>query len=52
MEGGRCVDIDECARGLHDCHKDARCINIPGGYECEVLPEKEKGSGRLSIWRL
>jgi hypothetical protein len=30
-----CIDLDECAAGLHSCIAPAsRCINRPGGYDC------------------
>ncbi|XP_066979139.1 stabilin-2-like [Macrobrachium rosenbergii] len=34
-DGFDCHDIDECLNGSANCHKDARCINTPGGYTCE-----------------
>lgn len=33
---GRCVDIDECALGLHGCSDI--CENVPGSYRCSCLP--------------
>ena len=30
-----CDDIDECNEGLNDCHFNAECKNIPGGFNCE-----------------
>lgn len=30
-------DINECFMGTHECHVDARCVNVPGGYECRCL---------------
>ncbi|KAF8375666.1 hypothetical protein PRIPAC_82095, partial [Pristionchus pacificus] len=33
-----CSDIDECTLKLHDCHKDAKCINSPGSYKCKCNP--------------
>ena len=34
-----CPDIDECALGLHNCHKDATCVNLLGaGFECQCNP--------------
>ena len=28
------ADIDECALDIHNCHKNAMCINTPGSYTC------------------
>ena len=32
-----CSDIDECAEGVHDCHRKAKCINTRGSYRCSCL---------------
>ncbi|XP_035248375.1 fibrillin-2 isoform X1 [Anguilla anguilla] len=29
-----CTDVDECEIGAHDCHLQASCLNIPGGFLC------------------
>lgn len=34
MLNNECTDIDECARGDHNCHKDADCTNNNGGFSC------------------
>ena len=35
FEGAACdVDINECARGLDQCHDMASCMNTIGGYRC------------------
>ncbi|XP_048508127.1 uncharacterized protein LOC105686796 [Athalia rosae] len=33
---GICVDVDECATGANDCHKENKtsCVNLPGYYDC------------------
>ncbi|KFM82523.1 hypothetical protein X975_05963, partial [Stegodyphus mimosarum] len=32
----RCIDIDECSAGLHNCnHTTHECINLNGTYECK-----------------
>lgn len=36
-----CVDINECATGDNICDHNANCINTPGGYNCQCLPEFE-----------
>lgn len=36
FEGKGCTtDINECARGLHDCDRNAGCVNTYGGFECK-----------------
>uniref|UniRef100_A0A1I7Z159 EGF-like domain-containing protein n=1 Tax=Steinernema glaseri TaxID=37863 RepID=A0A1I7Z159_9BILA len=32
--GYSCADLDECARGEHNCDRNAECRNIPGSFEC------------------
>ncbi|TKR60669.1 hypothetical protein L596_027881 [Steinernema carpocapsae] len=32
--GFSCVDLDECARGDHNCDRNAECRNLPGTFEC------------------
>jgi len=34
-DGFDCADIDECTRGLDDCHENATCMNTLGAYTCE-----------------
>jgi hypothetical protein len=29
-----CSDIDECAKGEDDCHRDAICVNTIGSFSC------------------
>ncbi|XP_068947290.1 signal peptide, CUB and EGF-like domain-containing protein 2 isoform X2 [Petaurus breviceps papuanus] len=31
-------DVDECARGIDDCHEDAICQNTPKSYKCSCKP--------------
>jgi hypothetical protein len=31
---GGCGDVDECELELDDCHENASCNNVPGGFEC------------------
>ena len=40
---GVCVDIDECALGLHLCAETARCENTEGAYQCAC--ETGQGDG-------
>ena len=38
-DGYACYDIDECAKGQHNCNKPgSRCKNTPGRFECECAP--------------
>merc|ERR1719378_1859446 len=30
-------DINECTGKTHDCHVDARCVNVPGDWFCRCL---------------
>ncbi|CAJ0578467.1 unnamed protein product, partial [Mesorhabditis spiculigera] len=30
----KCVDIDECSDGTHDCDPSAKCHNFIGGFKC------------------
>uniref|UniRef100_UPI00358E1191 fibulin-5-like isoform X2 n=1 Tax=Myxine glutinosa TaxID=7769 RepID=UPI00358E1191 len=32
---GKCVDIDECAGGLHQCRPPHECVNAVGSYTCQ-----------------
>ncbi len=38
LDGGMCVDIDECAQGTSTCSADATCTNTPGGFTCACHP--------------
>jgi alpha-tubulin suppressor-like RCC1 family protein len=33
-----CVDVNECARGFHNCGSAANCVNLFGGFECDCAP--------------
>lgn len=39
-----CVDIDECLTG-GNCHADANCVNVGGGFECQCPADKPLGDG-------
>ncbi len=39
----QCLDIDECATGIHDCADGMRCENYPGLFRC--IREKPCGTG-------
>lgn len=29
-----CLDVDECMIGSDNCHRDAKCTNTEGSWEC------------------
>ena len=29
------MEVDECSKGTHECHKEAECTNNPGSYDCK-----------------
>ena len=31
------TDINECEEGTHDCSNFAKCVNVPGDYDCHCL---------------
>ncbi|KAK7582602.1 hypothetical protein V9T40_014047 [Parthenolecanium corni] len=37
-----CIDIDECATGLHNCNSLSKCVNFVGSYQC--VPTEPKSS--------
>lgn len=37
-------DINECNRGTDNCHVNAQCTDIAGGFQCDCMPGFE-GSG-------
>ncbi|KAH8324231.1 hypothetical protein KR074_001932 [Drosophila pseudoananassae] len=46
----QCPDVDECGLGLHDCHKEAKCTNTQGSYNCHCR-RGYIGDGRFSCVR-
>lgn len=46
----QCPDVDECGLGLHDCHKEAKCTNTHGSYNCHCR-RGFVGDGRTSCVR-
>ncbi|KAH8377850.1 hypothetical protein KR093_007479 [Drosophila rubida] len=45
-----CPDVDECGLGLHDCHKEAKCTNTQGSYNCHCR-RGYHGDGRFKCER-
>ena len=39
------LDIDECAKGSHSCHRHAKCVNSDGSFDCKCN-DGWKGNGR------
>ncbi|XP_076311200.1 protein kinase C-binding protein NELL1-like isoform X3 [Tachypleus tridentatus] len=35
------LDIDECKLGIHECHPNSECVNMPGWYYCHCRPGYE-----------
>ena len=31
-------DVDECRRGLDNCHPNADCFDVPGSFNCSCKP--------------
>lgn len=46
----QCPDVDECGLGLHNCHKEAKCANTPGSFNC-YCRKGFVGDGRNSCVR-
>lgn len=46
----QCPDVDECGLGLHDCHREAKCTNTHGSYNCHCR-RGFVGDGRTSCER-
>ena len=44
-----CADVDECATDADNCGEEAKCVNLPGSFECAALPKVEitTPAGRL-----
>ncbi|XP_059468344.1 fibrillin-1-like [Neocloeon triangulifer] len=36
--GNQCLDIDECAKGTHQCASGQQCFNRQGSYACQCPP--------------
>ena len=39
---GKCIDIDECTMGLHDCGANEICENSHGGFTCKCAEGQER----------
>ena len=48
-----CIDIDECALGLHNCGVNTECLNRPNYFQCpckvgyEMIRNRCTGSGSI-----
>ena len=43
-DGSKCVDIDECGEGSHECQANSKCVNTLGSYKC-VCARGFRGNG-------
>eukprot|EP00163_Fabomonas_tropica_P022321 TRINITY_DN3893_c0_g1_i1.p1 TRINITY_DN3893_c0_g1~~TRINITY_DN3893_c0_g1_i1.p1 ORF type:complete len:2795 (-),score=932.94 TRINITY_DN3893_c0_g1_i1:135-8519(-) len=51
-QDGKCIDIDECAEGTHDCVPNkARCTNTIGGFTCQCNTVFYAGDGHIASSR-
>ncbi|XP_064633745.1 uncharacterized protein LOC135491680 [Lineus longissimus] len=41
-----CLDIDECAKGTHNCNASSVCVNSPGGFYCKC-PDGSNMEGNI-----
>ena len=48
-DGVRCLDVNECITGGHDCHTYADCSNNDGSYNCTCLAGFEGECGILNL---
>lgn len=53
MEGGICLDINECAIGNHNCLlATENCVNTHGSFKCESLTDKAEYDSGNSVGHL
>ena len=46
MKNATCVDVDECSENQDQCHKNAKCLNVIGTYNC-FCEEGFVGNGQV-----
>ena len=43
-----CADVNECERGTHNCHENATCTDVVGGFNC-TCNTGHTGNGTLCV---
>lgn len=38
FSGGKCIDVNECTAGTHNCNVNANCTNTTGSFSCACKP--------------
>ena len=48
QDGSKCIDIDECAIGTHNCASNSFCTNHDGLYTCSCKDQYEGDDAALN----
>ncbi|XP_054635927.1 putative adhesion G protein-coupled receptor E4P isoform X2 [Dunckerocampus dactyliophorus] len=49
MEGGKCVDVNDCLKPLVACGDHMLCFNTHGSYYCQCQPGFTEINGRINV---